>query len=254
MKKDDITQKEKNIYLFFKNLYFNPSFNDAALLIYNKWGLPLNEETAKDCLIKFEKEKGKKAVYEFLIDLNKLAKDFNLGKQWLDFLGSYFLKGNEFLLNAMPIPENSFYISDTKTSKNEKAIKLEIGPYTTYREIKKFWPKIEKLQKIIWNNVKKDKISKKSIDKMILSLNVDLEKYRVSKLIEFKDPKLNRYEQIQEPLKDYEEDKLLKIYKPQKYSTIANILLDEEDDLNASFKKEKAMINRIKQIKHREKK
>jgi hypothetical protein len=238
MKIDNISQQEKNLYLFYKHLFFNNSFNKASTLIYNKWGLPIKGSSAKECLLNFEKKLGKKAIEELIIDLKKLARDFNLGNQWLDFLGYYFLHGDDFLIKKMPIPHNSFWISNEKDNQKNKTIKLEIGPYTTYREMKSFWPKIEKMQKYVWPDVKKEKISSKSIDKMCFSLNIMREKYSIGKTIEFADHRNNYFELNDRKITDAE---------------LINRLINTDEKFDISLKEEKRLINKIRQNRKREK-
>lgn len=200
--------------------------------------MPINGKSVKECLLNFKKRNGEKAVVNFINDLKKIANKFNLGNNWLDFLGYYFLRGDKFLIEKMPIPKNSFWISDIESAKTKKFIKLEISPYTTLKEIKSFWPEIEKMQKTIWPKIKKEKISSKSIDKMILSLNSDIEKYSKSKLIEFLNEKNNYYEIIPKPT-----DKV-----------IVNRMIDNTDDnSDISAKEEIRRVNRIRQIRRRKK-
>lgn len=94
------------------------------------------------------------------------------------------------------------------------------------------------MQKTIWPKIKKEKISSKSIDKMILSLNSDIEKYSKSKLIEFLNEKNNYYEIIPKPT-----DKVM-----------VNRMIDNTDDnSDISAKEEIRRVNRIRQIRRRKK-
>ena len=238
MKKVNISQQEKNLYLFYNNYWMNADFRTEANIIYNKWNLPVSGESTKECLLKFIERDGEKKVVEFVNDLKKMANKFNLGNNWLDFLGHYFLKGDEFLIEKMPLPRNSFWVSDINASKENKVIKLEIGPYTTLREIKDFWPQIEKMQKAIWPKVKKEKISSKSLDKMVISLNSDLEKYRQSKLIEFVDKKNNYYEILAKAT-----DKMI----------VNRMISSTDDSADISLNEEIKRVNRIRQIRRRHK-
>jgi hypothetical protein len=223
-----------------------------------KWDLPIDlgykySDNKSSLIKKFEDKYGLKAVYEFKNEVENLIKICDMGIHWIDCVAIKLLTGKTF------VPVTTFSIT---TNKGQKTVSLNLGPHTTRRDLESNWIEIEKKQKEIWPEIKKRKISKKSLEDTSLFI----------KDIKLRRPKIERksresiLKQILE-LDMYPEEKeeaiqnlqemIIELKKKElRDSEIVTKLwdLDNSDDFtNISKKEDKRRMDRLRQIRKRRK-
>lgn len=158
-----ISEKDRNWYLYHSVYCRNGDFNKRVNFIFSKWGLPLKVSRGGNIdsyLREFRKTHTEDSLRVFVKEVVKLLKDFDLGFHWFYPCLYFFLSEKK-----LPIPNHTFLVNDNQEEciKN-KRITIELGPHTTREDIIDNWPQISKLQKVVWPNVKQQKISKKTIE------------------------------------------------------------------------------------------
>jgi len=191
-KSEKISEQLRNWYLYNAKYCTNSEFNLRVNQIFDKWGLPITNTKGKDYsdyLNEFKRINGDGAVGQLIQDIIILTRDFDLGIHWVEPYFWFFL-----VEDITPTPKQSFSI---KGDSNLKRITIDIGPHTTLEDIKGYWHKIEELQKTIWPKVRQSKISKNTIENLLItlhdiSLRYDPEKLKWCDLVELAEFELEK--------------------------------------------------------------
>jgi|GEM_PF-4777949 len=164
-----MSQKYRNFYIYYDLLCNNENFSIRLESLKNKWRLPLelkyeaswNFDNIHELWNEFEKSRGQ--VAEFMKEVNELIKEFDLGVHWAGSLFLHLITGNRIIL-----PDFTFQVSSLESSKKEKVITVELSPYTTLEDIKDSWATFEKVKKLVWPKIRPKKITKKTVDNLII--------------------------------------------------------------------------------------
>jgi len=230
MKKDSPTTKERNWYLYHKLYNMNSSHTLRVNNIFNKWNLPIEEDFSniKDYIKEFENKNGENSIKRLTKDVFKLINDSDLGSNWFIPYLFFFLTEKE-----EPIPNNSFSIK-----KGYKRLSIEIYPHTDLEDIKKNWKEIENLKKEVWPSTRKIKITKKSIENLLIFM----EQFHIKNNF--------KIEKFKDDIKDKPKERKT---RTNDYDVIDKIWGDEDIniDIKQTFKNEEKKVNKLKQIRKR---
>lgn len=232
MKKEKITAKEKNWYLYHKFYNMDLNHNLRVNNIFNKWNLPIEKEftNINDYIKEFKNKNGKDSIKKLIKDVKGLIDDSDLGLNWLIPYLFFFLTEKED-----PIPNNSFSVK-----KGYKKLSIEIYPHTNLEDIKNNWKGIEALKKEIWPSVKKIKITQKTIENLLIFM----EQFYIKDNL--------KTEKFKDSVKDKPKEREIRV---NDYDVIDKIWGDEDEngntDIKEAFKNETKRVNKLKQIRKR---
>jgi hypothetical protein len=248
---------EKNYFLYFDTLLNNPHVTGSILKIQAKWGLPdeilIETETdtsrfnnnpklvikeATENLNALKQIHGYEGVNEFQRDLRMLAVQLGLGLHWIDCLAYGLLTGTALSRLIIP-PAQTFGAPNLGESIKKGSITIEIGPHTTINELRGYLStiNIEAVQKNVWPNANRKKISRKSIANQKLILESIHKKYSPGE-----------YKYVADKNKNFRYEYCLKDYKPTDESAVISSLGDDISEVD----KTKA-VGRLKQARCRTK-